>query len=66
MKDFGDLLDAIPVFVQDMDFGVGGNAGKQALVVCNCGVDEQELIVLLTLVSKNRVILGEIFGSGHS
>jgi len=68
LEDFGDLLNTIPVLVEDMDFGVGLNSGDQALIVFYLGVDDQELIVLTTLVVKTRVILRDHLdgGSWHS
>jgi hypothetical protein len=40
VKDFGDLSDAVAVGVEDVDFGVGGDAGKQGLIVGYRGVND--------------------------
>ena len=63
-EEFGDLLDTVPIGVEDVDLGARFDSGDQALIVFNCGVDYQELIGLLTKVGKTRVIWGEILGIG--
>jgi hypothetical protein len=39
-EDFGDLSDAVAVGVEDVDFGVGGDAGQQGLIVGYGGVND--------------------------
>ena len=51
-KNFGDLLDTVPVGVENMDFGARFDSGEQALIVGYGGVNDDQFAPLPTLVGS--------------